>query len=51
MLVNVSPKGLITLPKLIRDEFGIDKGDYLAVYAEGGKIVFQKVKMDELFEV
>ncbi|MCD6203509.1 MAG: AbrB/MazE/SpoVT family DNA-binding domain-containing protein, partial [Methanophagales archaeon] len=46
MLVKVSSKGLITLPKQIREEFGIDKGDYLAVSAEGGKIVFQKVKME-----
>jgi AbrB family looped-hinge helix DNA binding protein len=45
MLVKVSSKGLITLPKPIREEFGIDKGDYLAVSTEGGKIVLQKVKM------
>jgi len=46
MLVKVSSKGLITLPKPIREAFGIDKGDYLAVSAEGGKIVYQKVKME-----
>ena len=46
MLVKVSSKGLITLPKWIRDEFGIVKGDYLAVSAKNGKIVFQKVKME-----
>ena len=46
MLVKASSKGLITLPKQIREEFGIDKGDYLVVSAEGGKIVFQKVKME-----
>jgi len=46
MLVKVSSKGLITLPKWIRDEFGIVKGDYLAVSAKDGKIVFQKVKME-----
>jgi AbrB family looped-hinge helix DNA binding protein len=45
MLVKVSSKGLITLPKPIREEFEIDKGDYLAVSTEGGKIVLQKVKM------
>jgi AbrB family looped-hinge helix DNA binding protein len=38
-------KGLITLPKQIREQFGIVKGDYLTVSAEGGKIVFRKVKM------
>jgi AbrB family looped-hinge helix DNA binding protein len=46
MLVKVSSKGLITLPKTIREKFGIDKGDYLAVSADDGKIVFQKVKME-----
>ena len=46
MLVKVSSKGLITLPKRIREELGIDKGDYLAVSAERGKIVFKKVKME-----
>jgi len=42
----VSSKGLVTLPKQIRDEFKIDKGDYLTVSAEGGKIIFQKVEID-----
>ena len=46
MLVKVSSKGLITLPKRIREELEIDKGDYLAVSAESGKIVFKKVKME-----
>ncbi|MCD6455682.1 MAG: AbrB/MazE/SpoVT family DNA-binding domain-containing protein [Methanophagales archaeon] len=46
MLVKVSSKGLITLPKALRETFGIDKGDYLAVSAEGTKIVFQKVKRE-----
>jgi AbrB family looped-hinge helix DNA binding protein len=45
MLVKVSSKGLITLPKPIREAFGIAKGDYLTVAAEDGKIIFQKVKM------
>lgn len=46
MLVKVSSKGLVTLPKRVREEFGIVKGDYLAVSAEGGKIIFQKVKTE-----
>ncbi|RZN13572.1 MAG: AbrB/MazE/SpoVT family DNA-binding domain-containing protein [Methanosarcinales archaeon] len=46
MLVKVSSKGLITLPKPIREEFLVDKGDYLAVSTEGGKIVFRKVKIE-----
>ena len=43
MQVKVSSKGLVTLPKQIREEFEIDKGDYLTVSAEGEKIIFQKV--------
>ena len=46
MLVKVSSKGLITLPKQVRAQFGIVKGDKLAVSAEGGKIIFQKVKTE-----
>lgn len=44
--MKVSSKGLITLPKQVREEFGIVKGDYLAVSAESGKIIFQKVKTE-----
>ena len=46
MLVKVSAKGLITLPKTIREELGIAQGDYLAVSADAGRIVFQKVKVE-----
>jgi AbrB family looped-hinge helix DNA binding protein len=46
MLVKVSSKGLITLPKGIREELGIAKGDYLAVSADEGRIIFQKVKVE-----
>ena len=46
MQVKVSSKGLITLPKQIREEFEIDKGDYLTVSAEGRKIIFQKVETE-----
>ena len=46
MLVKVSSKGLVTLPKQIREEFEIDNGDYLTASAEAGKIIFQKVKTD-----
>ena len=42
----MSSKGLVTLPKQIREEFEIDKGDYLTVSAEGGKIIFQKVETE-----
>lgn len=44
MQVKVSSKGLVTLPKQIREKFKIDKGDHLTVSAEGRKIIFQKVE-------
>ena len=46
MLVKVSSKGLITLPKAIRDTMGVNIGDYLSASIEDGKIIFRKVKME-----
>ena len=40
--VKVSSKGLVALPKQIRDKFEIDKGDHLTVSAEGGKACFRR---------
>ena len=42
-LVKVSSKGLLTLPKSIRQKLGIDVGDYLDVTIETGKVILQKV--------
>ncbi len=42
-LVKVSSKGLLTLPKSIRDKLNIDVGDYLDVTIETGKVILQKV--------
>ncbi|MCE8429052.1 MAG: AbrB/MazE/SpoVT family DNA-binding domain-containing protein [Candidatus Methanoperedens sp.] len=42
-LVKVSPKGLLTLPKSIRQQLNIDVGDYLDVTIETGKVILQKV--------
>lgn len=42
-LVKVSSKGLLTLPKSIRQKLNIDVGDYLDVTIETGKVILQKV--------
>jgi len=41
-LVKVSSKGLLTLPKSIREQLNIKVGDYLDATIETGKVVLQK---------
>ncbi len=42
-LVKISSKGLLTLPKSIREQLNINVGDYLDVSIEAGKVMLQKV--------
>ena len=42
-LVKISSKGLLTLPKSIREQLHINVGDYLDATIEGGKVILQKV--------
>lgn len=44
-LVKVSSKGLLTLPKSIREQLNIKVGDYLDVSIETGKVILQKVEI------
>jgi len=44
-LVKVSSKGLLTLPKSIREQLDINIGDYLDVTIETGKVILQKVEI------
>ncbi len=44
-LVKISSKGLLTLPKSIRDQLDINVGDYLDVTIEAGKVILQKVEI------
>ena len=44
-LVKVSSKGLLTLPKSIRDKLNINVGDYLDVTIQTGKVILQKVEI------
>ncbi len=43
MLVKVGPRGQITIPKSIRQQFGIQPGDSLAVATDQDEIVLQPV--------
>ena len=49
-LVKVSSKGLISLPKKIRTQLGINEGDYLAISSEDDRIVFRKAKIEVDYE-
>ena len=44
-LVKVSSKGLLTLPKSIRDKLNISVGDYLDITIQAGKVILQKVEI------
>jgi len=49
-LVKVSSKGLVTLPKKIRSDLGINDGDYLTISAEKDRIIFRKVRIEIDYE-
>ena len=49
-LVKVSSKGLITLPKKIRSDLGIQEGDYLSISSDKDKITFRKTKIEIDYE-
>ena len=49
-LVKVSSKGLITLPKKIRSDLGINDGDYLAISSDKDSITFRKAKIEIDYE-
>ena len=49
-LVKVSSNGLITLPKKIRSQLGIEDGDYLSISSDKDQIIFRKAKIDVDYE-
>ncbi len=49
-LVKVSSKGLITLPKKIRSDLGINDGDYLTITSDQDRIIFRKAKIEIDYE-
>ncbi len=44
MIVKVTRKRQVTIPKEIGEKLGIGEGDYLRVRLEGKKIVMEKVR-------
>ncbi len=45
-LTKVAPKGQITLPKDIREEFGLGKDSYLTIDKVGKYILMKKITSD-----
>ena len=43
--VKVSDKGQIAIPRDIRDNIGIERGDELVLFQIGGKILIEKSKI------
>jgi AbrB family looped-hinge helix DNA binding protein len=44
---KVGQRGQVTIPKELRERFGIHGGDEVLVREEGGKIVIEKSDVDE----
>ncbi len=49
-LVKVSSKGLVTLPKKIRSDLGINEGDYLTISSEKDRIIVRKARIEIDYE-
>ncbi|AWR99910.1 AbrB/MazE/SpoVT family DNA-binding domain-containing protein [Metallosphaera hakonensis] len=43
--IKVNKKGIIVLPKAIREEIGLKEGDVVKVKVEGGKIIIEKINL------
>lgn len=43
IIVKVTRKNQITIPKRVAEEVGIMVGDYVRVYAEEGRVIVEKV--------
>ena len=50
MFVKVSPKGQITIPKEIRQQFAIEPGDTFAIFATEDGIMLQPV-IETIFDL
>lgn len=48
---TVGERGQVTIPKRLRDQFGIQAGDHVVIQAESGKLVIeQPVTKEDLAE-
>mgnify|MGYP001559891256 CR=1 FL=1 len=43
-LVRIQPKGLITLPKKIRDQLNLSENSHLRISVQGGKVVLDPLQ-------
>ena len=49
MKTRVTERGQITLPKKLRDRYGIRPGQYVEVHDEGGRIVLTRAAAEDPF--
>jgi len=47
---KVSSKGQVTIPKELRDDLEIDKGDQLVFLQDNGNLILRKVTLDDIRE-
>lgn len=43
-LVKIQPKGLLTIPKQLREELGFIEGDFARIKEEKGRLVIEPVR-------
>jgi AbrB family looped-hinge helix DNA binding protein len=43
--VRVNKKGVIVIPKVLREEIGLNEGDLVKMRVEGGKIVIERIDL------
>jgi AbrB family looped-hinge helix DNA binding protein len=43
--VRVNKKGVIVIPKALREEIGLNEGDLVKMRVEGGKIVIERIDL------
>ncbi|MBM3143488.1 MAG: AbrB/MazE/SpoVT family DNA-binding domain-containing protein [Chloroflexi bacterium] len=48
MLIRLSSKGQIVIPRLIRKQLHLKRGDQLRAHVQEGKIVIEPIEMDAI---
>lgn len=43
-LVKIQPKGLLTIPKKLREELGFREGDFARIKKEKGRLIIEPVR-------
>jgi len=46
IIAKVSKKGLVTIPKEVRDALGLKTGDYVAFIIKGKEAIMRKAKIE-----